>query len=203
MFNASLNRSLPVIIGAYRYIYVFHWNLVFTDIQKKRVNIFLIGLLFFLPVCCAVGPILYPDNTRRFNICMGREEQFFYDFQDIFMFRLGILSKYSNSLLNKVLKVFNYRQEFLHPVRILNTVSFFLFVVFVPYVYLSIFYWRKYHQGKGLNVAERRSIKHRNVVSMWYNMAIWVSEVTALGLLVSKSFKKNLTTKISAEFNRI
>ena len=38
---------------------------------------------------------------------------------------------------------------------------------------------------------------------MWYNMAIWVSEVTALGLLVSKSFKKNLTTKISAEFDFI
>ena len=64
-------------------------------------------------------------------------------------------------------------------------VSTVLFVGFVPYVYLSIFYWRKFHQGKGLNDAAKRSIKHRNVVSMWFNMAIWVAEVTALGLLVS------------------
>ena len=102
IFNTTLNRSLPVAIAAYRYIYVCHWELVFTDRQKKRVNIFLTVLLFFWPVCSTAGVFFYIGNTRRFNVCMGMEEQFYYDFQDIFYQKLGTRLKYIQTCLVRI-----------------------------------------------------------------------------------------------------
>ena len=84
MFTVNLNRSLPTVIGAYRYIYVFYWNLVFTEKEKKKWNILLLLFLVFLPLCCTASNIYYMEFNLRHNVCMGREEQFFYDFNNIF-----------------------------------------------------------------------------------------------------------------------
>ena len=63
--------------------------------------------------------------------------------------------------------------------------SFVLFVAFVPVVYLNIFHWRNQnHKGNGLNNDHKRKRKQRNVVNIWYNLAIWAMEVIAVGLLV-------------------
>ena len=91
MFNVSLNRSMPVVIGAYRYIYVFHWNCVLTEKEKKRINQLLTLFLFFLPVCSTIGHIIYVGITVRLNVCMGREEHFFYNFENIFHSNFGAL----------------------------------------------------------------------------------------------------------------
>ena len=63
-----------------------------------------------------------------------------------------------------------------------------LFVAFVPVVYLNIFHWRNHnHQGNGLNNDHQRKRKQRNVVNMWYNLAVWAIEVIAGGLMVSQA----------------
>ena len=71
-----------------------------------------------------------------------------------------------------------------HPVRLMNWVTFFMFAVVVPFVYLRIFYWRYHHKAAGICELERKFRKHRNFASMWYNMALWAIEVTAAGLMV-------------------
>ena len=103
IFNLSLNRSLPIIIGAYRYIYVFHWDKVITETDKKKVHILLTIFLFFLPLCSSIGHIFYAGFTLRLNVCMGREENFFYDFHDVFVSSIGpLLSRYQFSFFNSI-----------------------------------------------------------------------------------------------------
>ena len=77
---------------------------------------------------------------------------------------------------------FSLDQE--HPVRLMNWVSFFNFSVIVPFVYIRIFYWRWNNKTPGISDEEKRFHKHRNIVSMWFNMAIWVLELTATVLMV-------------------
>ena len=84
IFTVTLNRSLPVIIAVYRYIYVFHWKLVLSKWQKTRVNRILTILLLVLPISCTIGHSLYIGDTYRQNICMGREEHFYYNLNDTF-----------------------------------------------------------------------------------------------------------------------
>ena len=78
---------------------------------------------------------------------------------------------------------FSLDQE--HPVRLMNWVSFFNFSVIVPFVYIRIFYWRWNHKVAGISDLERSFRKQRNIVSMWYNMAIWAFEFTGAVLMVS------------------
>ena len=66
----------------------------------------------------------------------------------------------------------------------MNWVSLFLFTVFVPIVYTRIFYWRWNHKPAGISDIERKFRKHRNVVSMWYNISIWILELIGVVLMV-------------------
>ena len=91
MFTVAFNRNLPVVIAFHRYIYVFHWTWVYTDADKRKLSILLSTFLFLLPICSAVSTILYIENNWRMNVCMGREENFFYDFKNIFNSYTGVM----------------------------------------------------------------------------------------------------------------
>ena len=91
MFTTAFNRNLPVVIAFHRYIYVFHWSWVYSDADKKKVSNLLSIFLFLLPTCSAISGILYIGNNWRMNVCMGREEKFFYDFKDIFNSYSGVI----------------------------------------------------------------------------------------------------------------
>ena len=91
MFTAVFNRNLPVVIAVHRYIYVFHWTWVYSDKDKKKLSILLSILLFLLPISSAASTMLYIGNHWRMNVCMGREENFFYDFTDTFNSYTGIM----------------------------------------------------------------------------------------------------------------
>ena len=91
MFTIALNRNLPVVIALHRYVYVFHWTWVYTDVDKMKLSIILSVFLFLLPTCSAVSTILYIRNNWRMNVCMGREENFFYDFKNIFNSYNGVM----------------------------------------------------------------------------------------------------------------
>ena len=79
--------------------------MVFTDKEKKKINYLLTLFLFFLPLCSTVGHVLYIGVTLRLNVCMGREEQFFYDFQNIFVSSVGALySRYFGYIFRSLFK---------------------------------------------------------------------------------------------------
>ena len=91
MFIVTFNRNLPVVIAFHRYIYVFRWNWVYTDVDKRKLSILLSSFLFLLPILSAVSTVLYIENNWRMNVCMGREENFFYDFKNTFNSYTGVM----------------------------------------------------------------------------------------------------------------
>ena len=98
----------------------------------------------------------------------------------------NLFFKTNNNINFLLILIFNtcFRLKRLHPVRLINWISFFLFSVVVPFVYIRIFYWRWNNKTPGISDEERRFHKHRNIVSMWFNMATWVLELTATVLMV-------------------
>ena len=91
MFTFAFNRNLPVVIAFHRYIYVFHWTWVYSDKDKRKLSVILSVFLFLLPICSAVSTGLYIGYNWRSNVCMGREENFFYDFKNIFDSYTGVM----------------------------------------------------------------------------------------------------------------
>ena len=77
-----------------------------------------------------------------------------------------------------------YRLSRYHWVRLMNWFNAGLFVVVVPFVYIRIFIWRKNHKESGISEIQRQKRKRSNVVSMWYNIAIWSAEFISLVLAV-------------------
>ena len=104
-------------------------------------------------------------------------------FQNLELYIQGIIHLLIIPLLSKLIVVF--RLERFHPLRLMNWFSFFLFAVFVPFVYVRIFYWRWNHKSTGLNEKQKTFRKKQNVASMGFNMSIWALELTASIFMVS------------------
>ena len=156
----------------------------FSQKLIKKMNIFLLIFLVFLPLCSTASHIYYMGFSLRHNVCMGREEQFFYYFLDIFMDLFWQGSWYKKII--ESLKMFNIlRLEQFHPVRLVNWFAFCLFAFFVPFVYIRIFYWRWNNKPVGISELDRIFRKKRNFVSMWFNMSIWFFELIGVVIMVS------------------
>ena len=157
-FFLTLNRCLPVVIAIFRYVYVFHWNLVVSEYQKaalrKKCYIYL-----FLPSIMVAGfSIILPRTTKHYNRCMGKEEQYFFNIP-------FFLEETAGGPL--------YKLPLWHPFRLIALFLFDINLFIVPYAYIKIFNFRK-----NLRMIQHHGPhwKRRNIVSTGYNMAIWLVE---------------------------
>ena len=88
-----------------------------------------------VPICLTIMSLVYAENMFRYTVCMGREEIFLYDLEDL-LADLGI-------------PVWDYGRAmslpFYHPVRLLMNVLQFSFILVVPFSYIAIYCFRKNH----------------------------------------------------------
>ena len=169
MFVTTFNRSLPVVIFIFRYLCVFHWTSVRTDIQKKQVTkkcyLYLVGS----SASTAIFSMMYADTSKRYNRCMGQEEQFF--------FNIPFFFEESNGVDSSQMPIW-------HPFRLTRFFIFSFSMFIAPYAYVNIFLFRKNQNQCGLSETEKTSRKRRNIVSTGYNLAIWLAEGVVLIMVV-------------------
>ena len=173
-FVTSFNRSITLVIAGFRYVYVFHWSAVIFDTQKKRLqNMFLLFLFGSAAVSAFLG-LLYHEKTKRYTRCMGQEEQFFYDIP-------FFLEQPRGGPLNKL--------PIWHPVRLYLVILYNVYIFVVPIAYIKIFRFRKLDTSV---VSEQAQLfrKRRNIVSTWYNMAVWLVEGVVTILVRTLRLKK-------------
>ena len=72
--------------------------------------------------------VFYGNNSHILLLCMGREESFKYDFNNIFLAYDGGVA-------------FNMR--IIHPFRLSFNILLFIYVIIVPFLYYKIFKFRK------------------------------------------------------------
>ena len=107
---------------------------------------------------------------------MGWEEQFFYDIP-------FFLEQPRGGPLNNL--------SIWHPVRLYLVVIYNVYIVVVPIAYIKIFRFRTLNTSV---VSEQARIfqKRRNIVSTWYNMAVWLVEGVVTILIRTLCLTKNV-----------
>ena len=86
-----------------------------------------------VPVCLGVLSGIFVENNWRYPVCMGREEIFHYDLDDL--------------LKDAGLPLWDYGRgihlPLYHPYRLLMNVVGSAFIFVVPVTYMAIYYFRK------------------------------------------------------------
>ena len=173
-FVTSFNRSITLVIAGFRYVYVFHWLAVISDAQKKRINNIFLIFLFGSATVSKYLVLHFKEKTKRYTRCMGREEEFFYNIP-------FFLEQPRGGPLNNL--------SIWHPVRLYLVVIYNVYIVVVPIAYIKIFRFRKLDSSV---ISEEVKLfrKRRNIVSTWYNMAVWLAE-GVVTILVRSLWQKN------------
>ena len=87
------------------------------------------------PLTVTVMSLVYAENMHRYVVCMGREEIFLYDLEDL--------------LADLGLPVWDYGRgislPLYHPFRLLFNVVALSFILVVPVAYIAIYCFRKNH----------------------------------------------------------
>ena len=154
-FVTTFNRSVPVVISVFRYVYVFHWETVLSTHQKKSFQMKCLSYLFGSSTISSLFGLIFAGSTKRYMRCMGRVEQYFYSIP-------FFLEEPVGGHLT-ILPIWN-------PFRLALIFLYLIFLVIVPFAYIRIFLLRKEAPNK------TKDKQKRNIVSFWYNMAIWLME---------------------------
>ena len=92
---------------------------------------------------------------------MGKEEGYFYNIPSFLEEPLG-------GPLTK-LPIWN-------PFRLVMIIFYNVYLFVVPFAYIKIFMFRKNNMNTKISEEHRLFWKRRNIVSTWYNMAVWLAE---------------------------
>ena len=157
-FVTTFNRSVPVVISVFRYVYVFHWETVFSSHQKKIFQKKCLSYLLGSSTISSLFGLFFAGSTKRYMRCMGRVEQYFYSIP-------FFLEEPVGGPLT-ILPIWN-------PFSLVLIVLYAIFLVIVPFAYIRIFLLRKEAPNK------TQDKQKRNIVSFWYNMAVWLAEGVA------------------------
>ena len=115
--------------------------------------------------------VLVVHESRRYNICMGREEAYLYKDLDF----LDNLWKGPLSGVSKTDTIFSWTLNLLYC----------SYTVIVPCCYVNIYRFRKNMVVPGQNQEKLQETRRKkNIVTFWYNMTIWMAEVLSIGLIV-------------------
>ena len=175
-FVLTFNRSIPVVISVFRYIYIFHWTSVISDKQKKHLRTKCYVYLFVTSAFAAVLSMMNTGITKRYNRCMGKEEQYYFN-----------IAFFLDEPIGGPL----YKLPVWHPYRLVIMCLYYFYIVLVPYAYIKIFMFRKNQRTKGLAEKDNMTWKRRNIVSTGYNMVVWLVEGLVM-LMVSSISKISL-----------
>ena len=112
--------------------------------------------------------------TKQYNRCMAREEQYYFNIPN-FLYKTDWLD--GGAL---------YKLPFWHPFRMVMLFLFYNYLVLVPYTYINIFIFRRRQHSLNRFGKDEMNMRHRNIVSTGYNMAVWFLE--ALVMILVRSF---------------
>ena len=166
MYPVSLiNRILPVVIVAFRYIYTCRSSLVQTKHQRSCFNFWLFGIILFVSTSLTIFSIIYIDKSYFFLKCEGKEELFHEEFKN---FDIGIK-------LVWLLPIY-------HPFQLISIFAFFAFTFIVPAGYICIYRFRKQQVNSVRGLAEFNRVyrKKSNLVTTKYNLIIWIIEAVSM-----------------------
>ena len=161
------------------------WYLVVCHVgpmmgRENQIGNLIWNLLVTTSVVMGLGSLLQPGHTHVFLLCMGRQEHFIMDLENIFQpFIRGIETK---------LPIY-------YPLRLGLHLSVFSFIRIVPLLYFKIFmfrrsqdtsikgkeewtyYWKYLSSFVGISELQRRIRKNTNFVSTTLNCVAWVFQV--------------------------
>ena len=91
-----------------------------------------------VPFAVTFMSLVYAGNMHRYLVCMGREEIFLYDLEDL--------------LADVGIPVWDYGRAIslplYHPYRLVMNVVFLSFILVVPFSYIAIYWFRKNHDSQ-------------------------------------------------------
>ena len=101
-----------------------------------------------VPVAVTVGSVFYADNIWIYTVCMGRQETYLVDFDNLLDQEGNILwSSGSYRYINL---------HFYHPLRLFVALNFGVYFLLVPVIYGAIYRFRRNHDrtvpGTGRNI---------------------------------------------------
>ena len=160
-FIAMMNGLLPVGIVLYRVIHVCYPKKVMTTKQRRELNYTIIALTLGLSIVLTMSALYYKDQYENYHKCMGDS------------------SGGSGPVWN--LPIW-------HPHRLTTIMAFVARTLLVPIGYSLIFVFRKKNarEAPGLSENSRKMRKVRNAVNAKFNFLIWLSEMSALIMMISK-----------------
>ena len=88
-----------------------------------------------VPTCLTIVSLIYAENMFRYTVCMGREEIFLYDLEDLLK-DVGIPAWDYGRVISLPLY---------HPFRLVMNVVGLSFILVVPVAYMAIYCFRKKH----------------------------------------------------------
>ena len=157
-----MNRTLPVGIVIYRYVYVCRSSWVGTAYQRKMFNFGICGVILFLSISLTIFGIIYREKSFYYLKCIGRED-FFHDQNEQYDIGLRLV----------------WLLPIYHPFHLLSILTFFSFAFIVPLGYIRLYMFRKGMDKDltGLSEKSRNIRKGRNLVTTKCNLIIWMCEV--------------------------
>ena len=120
------SSQLKLIHIACRYLVVCHVGPMMG--RENQIGNIILNMLVSTSVVMGLGSLLQPGHTHVFLLCMGRQEHFIMDLENIFQpFIRGI---------ETTLPIY-------HPFRLGLHLSVFSFILIVPLLYFKIFMFRR------------------------------------------------------------
>ena len=124
------SSQLKLIHIACRYLVVCHVGPMMG--RENQIGNLILNLLVTSSVVMGLGSLLQPGHTHVYLLCMGRQEHFIMDLENIFQpFIRGI---------ETTLPIY-------HPFRLGLHLSVFSFILIVPPIYLKIYMFRRIQEA--------------------------------------------------------
>ena len=101
--------------------------------REKKIGHHILKLVVYFSIGIGVASFAYSDSIRIFLMCMGKEERFKFNMENIIEKRLGGVG---------------IQLEFFHPFRLSFNIAIFSFAFVVPILYYRIFKFRKKQDSK-------------------------------------------------------
>jgi hypothetical protein len=112
--------------------------------RENQIGNLILNLLVSTSVVMGLGSLLQPGHTHVYLLCMGRQEHFIMDLENIFQpFIRGI---------ETTLPIY-------HPFRLGMHLSVFSFILIVHILYFKIFMFRRFHDTSVKGINKRMSIE--------------------------------------------
>ena len=150
-----------MIIAVFRYVFVFHPQAVISEHQRRRFQLKCLLYLFGSCIFTTFFSLIFSTRSKRYPRCMGKEETFFFNIPFFLEERVG-----SGHIM----------LPFWHPLHLIFCFIYTCYIFIVPFVYMKIFRFRGKRGVTGISEEQKLFWKRRNIVSTWYNMAVWLSE---------------------------